>query len=73
MLTRNMADIKISKWNFQRLKTVAEMKIIPDRNCGRLDSAKEKISEFEAVAIETIQTKTENSPASVALWLSINL
>lgn len=35
------------------------MKIIPDRNCGRLETAKEKIREFEAVAIETIQIKTE--------------
>lgn len=35
------------------------MKIILDRNNGILGSAEEKISEFEDIAIETIQIQTQ--------------
>lgn len=35
------------------------MKIVLDRNNGRFNTAEEKISEFENVAIKTIQTETQ--------------
>lgn len=39
--------------------TMSEIRSIPDQINSRLDSAEEKISELEAIAIEIIQNETD--------------
>lgn len=57
-IMREMEDIKITQWNFQRWKMHHKWKIMKGIK-NRLKTAKGKITELEDIAIKTIQKKKD--------------